>query len=1026
MTNATQLLTLLDRTQTNRTTSTDLPFSVTGTANGDLMPWFVSIVVRHTTLQGRITNAELRLKLDINNRFVTSTPILIDEFAKNKYLIEWVASQNGNLSKVFVFQITNVATDIDKSNGMIVTISLTEQWVRLKESLSSIEHRFTTPYVSFIKRLDEFSNFQGSSGVQVLDNTSIDLPSTENLKQNYDPQAPTPILDLMQDVLDRLGDPNVSGGVFDDYYFDFEPAVSGTQKTRLLKTIAKVFGEDDSGIILDPKSLDTVDAVTEQTNITNNNSFKNHVILRCGARDGTLPMEHARFASKFLHAAGSKGNFTGRPIWSPDVQYLKGNQTKMTFNYGGIKIVRFFECVSSLATAGPNPAPYTDTSHWQEDFTNIPKYSRQGRYMTGDIVYQIVGSTVKYFICIADYLTPDVNTTAPSSADPNTNPTNWFGLNPTVPNRSTTGFVNYVALSPWTEEIDAWERNLAGRSNATVTGSADSFVGYACDWNVTRDTYDNTDVTNQYDTINIKMINMFGITNDSSIPTRELYHGYRVTIGGTPTGQLATDFNAGVTAGIYSGTANNRIAEYDASTSTAVWRFSRVPTTNDTIVDYGNAKIRKWNGSSWEVVWDINHQNGSGAYDSRDKPTPFHLVGNILRTRGATGIPASAIEWRYRTPSEFESFDFQNHRNNSFGVWMNFWFPFPKEDVNGTDKTVGYLYGGNAVTNDLRMCSLNTVNYTLDRKGKKIGWNNGLDSEDLGRITGIAFKLKVGFFNQPYHANNHLDPKEFDSLVANSTAVVGMSSIPMIFWAVDIFDRVWYTKFNLRANNQWENVIIPFGELAPQNLHIARWDELTDFLGYRITFNAFTIKEKEYSGIAFNWRFVKGWGMFWSGSYDPQWGFYRNDKDFFKSLYNVLYQLANDLTDDAILGDKLIYSSSIAIDELRFVKELIVNSDDVVVSDPRTTIENKLEEFDYENAKKIALGKKKRLSFFPQTWHVRTHGDVRMRVGERFKVVGNQVPNGEVEMVCAEVTHIINHEGYFMEVVGQRKFTKEG
>ena len=132
------------------------------------------------------------------------------------------------------------------------------------------------------------------------------------------------------------------------------------------------------------------------------------------------------------------------------------------------------------------------------------------------------------------------------------------------------------------------------------------------------------------------------------------------------------------------------------------------------------------------------------------------------------------------------------------------------------------------------------------------------------------------------------DPKEFDSEVSSSTAVVGMSSIPMVFWAVDVFDRVWFYKFNLRANNQWESVTIPFGEFSPQNLHFPRYDELTNFLGYPLTFNSFTIKEKEYNGVAFDWRFVRGWGMFWAGSYDPQWNFYRaGEKDPLKSIYKI-------------------------------------------------------------------------------------------------------------------------------------------
>jgi hypothetical protein len=157
----------------------------------------------------------------------------------------------------------------------------------------------------------------------------------------------------------------------------------------------------------------------------------------------------------------------------------------------------------------------------------------------------------------------------------------------------------------------------------------------------------------------------------------------------------------------------------------------------------------------------------------------------------------------------------------------------------------------------------------------------------------------------------------------------------------------------------------------------------------------------------------------------------------------------------------------------------MVNSDDTAVSNSRTTIEHMGNEEDYLNVKLYAKSRKSRLSFFPQQWHLRSIGDVNMKLGYRFRVTGDRVPynpdnysawtsgtynknsdpvehNGfswkslidgntsepeELisgvmtvspdwvclnELICEEVNHIIDHEGYTMEVFGKRKFVTDG
>ena len=120
--------------------------------------------------------------------------------------------------------------------------------------------------------------------------------------------------------------------------------------------------------------------------------------------------------------------------------------------------------------------------------------------------------------------------------------------------------------------------------------------------------------------------------------------------------------------------------------------------------------------------------------------------------------------------------------------------------------------------------------------------------------------------------------------------------------------------------------------------------------------------------------------------------------------------------------------------------------------------------------------KKARKKFVPQQWHIRSHGDVRMRLGKKFKITGKRVPENPdlyntwyptgsntnyavgtkvkrtvggvdtvfesikypnqakipesqptywinlTESVCQQVVHTIDSSGYTMAVTGVRKF----
>jgi len=124
-------------------------------------------------------------------------------------------------------------------------------------------------------------------------------------------------------------------------------------------------------------------------------------------------------------------------------------------------------------------------------------------------------------------------------------------------------------------------------------------------------------------------------------------------------------------------------------------------------------------------------------------------------------------------------------------------------------------------------------------------------------------------------------------------------------------------------------------------------------------------------------------------------------------------------TTDNIVTDH----TTIALDELHFDKELYTLSDKTTVTTiPRVIVERDESQDDYLDATAKAEAISFRKTFFPQFWFIRARGDVRLKLGQRFKVKGPRVPTGELELVASEIKHIIDGDGYFMEVFGIRKF----
>lgn len=1121
--------------------STDLPVATNADmiGDGDLRPWRVRLEITNTGVTGEVNYGVLKLRIDENKTFIRNGPLFMDEDAKTNYLIEAYIIQTDDTgveveSKRFRFQLGTPSIDVDKNLASIMTISLQEIQYRLKESVTSRELRFVTPSNALASRIIDFNNHQ-VNGVNII-STVNNLPDIETLQQSYVPQSPQPLQILIDKIFENLSEPQVVGGVFKDFYYDFDPTIS----TLTVDLTADEIGRVDSGVIIDPLSSEIVGVEEEQNVNTDFVRFKNNVVLRGSPNEGTLPTDHSIYSSRWEHAKlrsefNSSNSVTDRE--GNSFIYLKGQTVKMTFDTGisGVgKVVRYFEATDNVSSV---IAPSVLPTFWEEDFTTIPAHDNAGGYEENDVIYfntgpdirfyraknDIIGFTLNGFRAGKDNTDPlhgaELNVSSRLN-DPDLDTTNWEDISAVhsgggdiVTAHATTAFAGFDTFSPWTASVFDWEKNMLGLKSGSLGGvSGDRFVGLTPDWNMVKDTYDKQDITDEFETVTMKWVRKVGVNSTvasgataTQLNQDERYHGQRVVVGTAPSTEFTDDF----TASGLSGTANNRIAEYDTTDNT--WKFSRLPLTNEFVTNMDEGNIYYYTGSAWVIGWEFERWNtptNGGAGNPSAAGTYAHPVKDVYKVKGFEGTPNSAIEFRYVWDTETvvevgsitdtDATKTKLSRLASRGSWLWFWNPFPREPVGDTSPTkdVGDLYGGNGNTPapSTGFTTLNTFNNSTDSFQSLRGWNNGLNSEDMGKISGISMKMKVGIFSDPVAPHNDL---EFRKL---SLSITGMKNVPMIFWAVDDFDRVWFKKFTLRKNNEWDSVDIQFGDLSQKNLYLPRWDELINFIGIPLASLAFTLKQREYTGVQFDWRFVRGWGVMFDGAYDET-GFYNagidSKRDQVEAVANQISNAGSDFASQAyqwwIAINNLVKSgnveeflhtqikqvhttprqSTIAIDALHYTKELVVNSDDSTVNNARTHIEYSSNEHDYLNAKTLARGKRERLSFYPQFWHFRSVGNVKIRVGQLFTVVGDRIPDnpnqftawnsgstysvgdkvefdgfayraldstsaGESptttpskweninQLACSSVKFIIDGNGFTMELDGRRKFTTTG
>lgn len=918
-------ITLIDKTN-----NTVTPVSVDGNSTkGNLNKFRVSAKYPEPSID-KVRNASITLRAP-GGIFTTSTPVLIDELARDKYEIDVQFFQpsggdpKGIVGPIFRYEIST-AEQSTVGGGTYVTLTLTGGEIRAEQVLDSDAHRFLTPKTSFLRRLTKFGFRKGTDAPLIIAVVpgDIQLPDTANLKQTWKPTQPTSLKKLLNDIIERISSPEAIGTTNEDYYYYFENSATARKQYSIF---AEKFGARDSGVILDEiKDLSTKTLQTAQSASIDNSKLTNVVIIRGRSGSHTISMEFTRLSSDLEHA--------------------------------------------KLADA----------------------WVTSTLYLVGDYVIE---SNIRYKVLVE-------HTSGTFATDLAAN--KWEDLE-----AATRG-------SPWTTSIDIWKPNMADFSSPPS-----GYVGFFTDMNIVRPNYDRINDTNEFESVSIKDVEDF-ISDPSTIPAAELLHGKRWLVNGTALGDWAGQ--------------EKRVAQYDTSGTSPVWHFSILPVLGDTVNDLKVAQVLKFNGTNWDTHWNFLVDFATSS--------PFHPVESVGNVEDHRGVLGKAVKFTYnwnafesavdmaslifqltnpllvlfakaisgittsvlseiltlinKTDTELETELGLGSNKNLAGRWCGFGFdlPLPK-----------HAQGSFAVGDLIKQSNFDFENKTETVKGSE-GWNEGLDSEDLGDIRGFQFRPLVEFQDK------------------NNNNIEGMADIPFYACWRDLSDRQIWTTAKIRFNGQWGKVTVDAGPNAKgYQLFDSRIDELVQILGYTLPQNFF-IQEREQTGVRFDWNHVTGFKFYYKGSYDDN-HFYTGAQNFFLATLteHVTQALANlafytgGLID---ITDHIIDHASITITDMHFLKDAYVSSEDVEVDDSRQKLIVLPGQSDYVDMKSIAKKKKSRLQFHPQFHLVDCWGDVRLRVGTRFKRRGLNIPGGEIELVVAEVTHIEDATGYHMLVKGVNKF----
>ena len=588
-----------------------------------------------------------------------------------------------------------------------------------------------------------------------------------------------------------------------------------------------------------------------------------------------------------------------------------------------------------------------------------------------------------------------IDHTSSGGNPPDTSPTLWENLN-----ASTRG-------SDWTSDLSYFQNNISYPAQT-------DYAGFFNDFNIVKPHFDRADVFDEFETVTLK--DVIDFIPDPPISPK---HGQRWLVNGGGTGAWTGQ--------------NNRVAQYDAlATPTAVWRFSVLPIEGDIVHVKSLARQLRFESGVWQNVWTLD--------DNSSVASAFHPIKSITQVTNRNNI-SKAIEFRFNWNAFTAASVSQDILNISgglagmglvlFGVSLDQVFADVADFLSKIGKTEAEMeteFGGGDIRNaasrwfgwsvtapfgsagdaariDDSIIDFQNLNSSIHTGAK--GMNNGLDSENLGIFRALEYWCKMRFNNKQNNAIN------------------GLAKIPKIHWFRDLSDRIVYTETFVRAHDNWQKITVPVGKGSNFKLHDSRIDELFTMFGYTFPHDHF-IKERELTGVEFDWTKVREMGCFYRDSYNDNFFYTGAQSKYPEAISEHLAQYAANFvgaaTASQIDAQNLVIDHCLyALDDMHFLKDAYVTSSETAQDSPRMIQIETPQQSDYNNIKGIVQRKESRLQFHPELHLIDCRGDVRIKPGHKITLRGSTTV-ADRELVPTEVTHIDDDTGYHVQAQAIRKF----
>ncbi len=619
-------------------------------------------------------------------------------------------------------------------------------------------------------------------------------------------------------------------------------------------------------------------------------------------------------------------------------------------------------------TSGSLPREYTVFKSGEERWNFTPEWNSGSIFYPKDARVTLLGVHYK---CLVNHTSSALN------RPPNV--INWQ----VVTEAQEYGNVN--KYSPYTKDkaISIWKNGNANPGGTKGTFSQDAQI----DGNVVIWDEDFFRIP-----VDVRAINPVNIPNEFKYHenVNGYYRGLTVlvdTVLGPVSGDfIGSDENGRVFA--------NSIVTYDNENKRWLVKYEKTNGLYAAVHD--EADVYRYNGatSAWVNETDQNLLS-SGKADCYHGPARVGQTEGIIEGFTENNNSAVFAEYEYE-PLRANGANRNKAEYYKQGAWLTMRFPLPTTSYNGISEDVGDIFGGGTLTttpgsaDDLKEpAALDIQNNEWIPNGKR-GWNNGIDTENLGQISSIEFFMKIK------DQFNLIDGGPYQTVpLAANYKVRGV--------AIDLNDNVAIQDFNLDFVDKWQPIELPVSGFSV--IRNRRPKEITDIV----------IPPKELNVVNnFEWRHVKQITFQTQESYDDQG---RYDPIIGRYGPSSLF---------------LLFSRRVTmvIDGFRFTKPLLANTGKVTTLPIEHEILESPDIHNYYQLLGNALSEKEKIGHKFVEYTIITNADFDIKHGEFFfyentKLVpfsDNNSKAGTVKLVARHIEYSMTEDGLIRTLVGIRRF----